>query len=37
MPHICWLVPLSMPSTATTVWVIYGYRCVGCGAIYPLP
>lgn len=33
--HICWFVPLTMPSTATTVWVIYAYRCVGCGTLVP--
>ena len=36
MTHICWLLPLTMPSTATTRWVVYAYQCVGCGTMIPV-
>jgi hypothetical protein len=28
------LLALRMPSAATTVWIVYAYRCVGCGALF---
>lgn len=28
-----WHVPLYMPDSVTMRWVLYGYKCVGCGDI----